>query len=342
MLDVRGPVCCSEPVLRACQRLLDIAVDLWSIASTSAIGLSVCLQIVEQSVTRSVLLLVPLCCRGEGFDAFTSEKRSRGRASGELAIMHGRHPGQRLHCVQIEGGQGCVERWRTQDAAEQHAGPFDIGGEAVRTCNDVSAVNAMLRLSEYLPVIDGYQADVRGKGLIVGFGEFRRSREIPVCHLAISAGINGCTFAHVYAAGRYFPLLCCCGQQKLPCGGGGAAHLRDCRGRRPAAGCDTVVRDSIGVSHDHADPVKRYGEFLGGDHGEFGSRSLPFLNLAVENGDDAVIADMEPGFERAGGGGALPSGIALCGDDQQTGADGSEELPACPHGRCRAGGSCNS
>ena len=47
-------------------------------------------------------------------------------------------------------------------------------------------------------------------------------------------------------------------------------------------------------AHHDLHLVDRHAEFLGGGLGEFRARTLADLDLAAKQGDDAVLADVQP------------------------------------------------
>ncbi len=80
-------------------------------------------------------------------------------------------------------------------------------------------------------------------------------------------------------------------------GGGPAADGGQGRRRRAAAGGDPVVGHQAGVAHQHLDLVQGDAKLLGGGLTQLAASILPHFDLAAQDGDPAVGADVDPRAE---------------------------------------------
>lgn len=116
----------------------------------------------------------------------------------------------------------------------------------------------------------------------------------------------------------------------------GGANLWDVGRGGAATGGSAVVWHEGRIGHDHADLVQRHPQFFGGGLTQLSAATLPYLDLAGEQRDHAILADVESIAQRfipSGGSppapllGGGPIGVAVAGDrDHKPGPQGLHEL----------------
>src|SRR5206468_11346444 len=104
------------------------------------------------------------------------------------------------------------------------------------------------------------------------------------------------------------------------------AELRGHDGRGAAAEGPQVEGRQVGVAHDEPDSLEGHPQLLRHDLGQLGADVLAELDLAGEDGDGAVLSDVQPGADLSGEVSRLLSGRSLRDEeDEQAGAQELEE-----------------
>jgi hypothetical protein len=282
--------------------------------------------------------------RGECFDRlFGLEQRGGGHAD-EIAVADHDHARQRLRRGGIDPDQAGAVGGGTEDLAAEHSRTGEVRGIPVGTGDEVAAVRTRKRGAEDAPFRHRSDRDVRGGGLMEGGLGFVAAGQFREGEPALAGRVGEDTVPDFDGGGVDFPTPGGQAGQDSARGGGGLADGGDGGGRGAAAGGGSVVGDRGGVGHQESDVLRGDAEFLGGGLGEFGAGALAHFHLAGEDGDRAVLGQVEAGGDRRVGGPPAAAGGAVLGDgiqdgdaDEEAGAEGLEEAAAGPV-RLAAGG----
>lgn len=176
------------------------------------------------------------------------------------------------------------------------------------TGDEVAAVRTREGRAEDPPFRHRGDRDVRRGGLTEGGLGFVATGQFREGEPAIAGGVGEDAVAEVDRGGVDLPALGCQPGQDSARGGGGLADGGDGGGGGAAAGGGPVVGDGGGVGHQHPDPVRGDAEFLGGGLGEFGAGALAHFHFAGQDGDGAVLGQVEAGGDRRVGATVAASG----------------------------------
>src|SRR5690349_20627829 len=120
--------------------------------------------------------------------------------------------------------------------------------------------------------------------------------------------------AHLDAGWFYFPTLAGDLDQQLARSSRALADRRNRRWRSAAARCHAVIGYKTGIAQHQVNLADRHEEFFGGRLRQRSARALPHLGFACEHGDNAILADVNPGRHVAEPSAAAPASAGALRD----------------------------